>query len=159
MKRKQALPGGILAIVLAATAIAAVPVGPAGAAPSAHAARVAKIQLRRTSLGMILVDSTGFTLYRFSKDTQRKNTCLGTRECSVTWPALASSGTPIAGTGVKASLLSTIKLPGGSRQVTYAGHPLYLYSVSSERGETAYVGAKQFGGTWYAVNSSGANVR
>jgi hypothetical protein len=31
--------------------------------------------------------------------------------------------------------------------------------VASERGETSYVGVRQFGGTWYAVGASGANVR
>jgi predicted lipoprotein with Yx(FWY)xxD motif len=57
--------------------------------------------------------------------------------------------------GVKASLLSTTS----GHQVTYAGHPLYTYSGDSGPGDTSYVGAKSFGGTWYAINASGGTVR
>ena len=67
--------------------------------------------------------------------------------------------TPIAGHGVRASLLSTIRLPSGARQVTYAGHPLYLYREATERGETGYIGVSHFGGTWDALNASGGTVR
>ena len=44
------------------------------------------------------------------------------------------------------------------KQVTYAGHLLYLYAPASERAETYYVGAMQFGGTWDAVNAAGGTV-
>jgi predicted lipoprotein with Yx(FWY)xxD motif len=142
----------------AAVAVLVVPAG-AGAAPAAHASRAQKITLRHTNLGNVLVDSSGFTVFHFSKDTGKQNTCLTTSECSTTWPALTTSGTPTAGPGVKSSLLSTIALHGGMRQVTYAGHPLYRYSLASERGETGYAGVKQFGGTWFALSASGANVK
>jgi hypothetical protein len=42
--------------------------------------------------------------------------------------------------------------------VTYAGHPLYLYAGDSGAAETSYVGVKQFGGSWYAINGSGHAV-
>jgi predicted lipoprotein with Yx(FWY)xxD motif len=157
MTRIHVLRRGLLAGVTAAVAIAAIAV-PAGAT-SAHAAHTEKIQLRHTSQGKVLVDSSGFTVFHFSKDTGKKNTCLTTSECSTTWPALTTSGQPTAGPGVSSSLLSTIKLSNGQRQVTYAGHPLYRYAVASERGETSYIGVKQFGGTWYALSASGANVK
>jgi predicted lipoprotein with Yx(FWY)xxD motif len=47
----------------------------------------------------------------------------------------------------------------GGKQVTYAGHPLYTYSGDSGPGQTSYVGAKSFGGTWYAINASGGTVK
>ncbi len=72
---------------------------------------------------------------------------------------LQTSGRPTAGPGIKSSLLSTTRLPGGKTQVTYAGHPLYRYSGDSGPGETSYVGESMFGGRWYALNSSGATVR
>ena len=158
MTRIQVVRRGLTAGVTAAVAIAAIAV-PAGATPAAHASRAQVIQLRHTSAGKILVDSSGFTVFRFSKDTGKKNTCLTTSECSTTWPALTTSGQPTAGSGVSSSLLSTIRLPNGQRQVTYAGHPLYRYSLASERGETGYVGVKQFGGTWYGVSASGGAVK
>jgi predicted lipoprotein with Yx(FWY)xxD motif len=60
---------------------------------------------------------------------------------------------------VRASLLSTIKLSGGANQVTYAGHPLYLYKGDSEPGDTSYVGQSSFGGTWHAINAAGHTVK
>ena len=148
-----------VASVFAAT-LAAIALAPAGmASPTAHASRTQKLSLRHTSVGNVLVDSSGFTVFRFSKDTGRSNTCMANRECNATWPALTTTGRPQAGPGVRSSLLSTITIRGGAHQVTYAGHPLYRYAVASERGETSYVGVRQFGGTWYAVSSSGANVK
>jgi len=155
--RRRCFAGAAAAAVVAAALLATIasPV----AATTARAARTEKIQLRRTSHGKVLVDAAGFTVFRFSKDTGRKNTCLTTSECSTTWPALTTSAKPTAGPGVSSSLLSTIRLSNGQRQVTYAGHPLYRYALASERGETSYMGVRQFGGTWYAVSASGANVR
>jgi predicted lipoprotein with Yx(FWY)xxD motif len=155
MKRKHLMP----LATLGAAAIAAPLAVPATAAPPAHAARIAKIQLRHTSIGKVLVDTNGFTLYHFSRDTGRKNTCMANRECSATWPALGTTGKPTAGPGVNASLLSTITLSNGSKQVTYAGHPLYRYSAATERGETSYAGVEQFGGRWYALSATGKNVK
>jgi predicted lipoprotein with Yx(FWY)xxD motif len=145
------------AVACAAGAMAAV--AGADGAPTAHAARAAKVELRKTSAGRILVTSSGFTLYRFSKDTVKKDTCVKVSGCAENWPPLKTKGTPVAGHGVKASLLGTIRLSSGAKQVTYAGHPLYTYAQASERGETVYIGAEQFGGIWYAVNSAGHNVK
>lgn len=128
-------------------------------AANAQASRSAKVGLRRTSLGPILVSSSGHTLYEFTRDHPHGNSCVKISGCSEIWPALTSSGKPSAGPGVRASLLSTIKLPGGARQVTYASHALYLYSADSGPGETSYVGEKAFGGIWYAVNSAGHTVK
>ena len=73
--------------------------------------------------------------------------------------SLTTTGKPKAGPGVSASKLSTITLSGGAKQVTYAGHPLYLYSFASGPGDTSYVGAMQFGGSWYAINAAGHAVK
>jgi predicted lipoprotein with Yx(FWY)xxD motif len=149
-------------LLLAATlaGCSALSLASAQASPGpAAAARVAKVQLRSTSLGKILVSSSGFTLYRFTADSRNKDACIKAEGCKETWPPLTTTGKPKAGPGVKSSLLSTIRLPSGARQVTYAGHPLYLYKPSTEKGETAYVGAESFGGTWYAVNAAGHYVK
>jgi predicted lipoprotein with Yx(FWY)xxD motif len=145
--------------VLASAASVSVVAGAEAGVPSASASRVAKIQLRHTSLGKVLVDASGFTLFRFTKDGRNQDTCVKISQCPGTWPALTTSGKPLAGPGVKASLLSTIKLPSGAKQVTYAGHALYRYANAEERGETTYVSAMQFGGTWYAVNAAGSTVK
>jgi predicted lipoprotein with Yx(FWY)xxD motif len=155
MKRTPLFFAGVLATTACASAVAGAAVG----VPTGHASRAAKVQLRHTSLGKILVDSSGFTLYLFTRDTRNTDTCVKVSGCTSAWPPLRTSGNPTAGPGVKASLLSTIKLPGGGRQVTYAGHALYHYGAASERAETVYVSAEQFGGTWYAVGAVGNTVK
>jgi len=155
MKRAPLLLAGL---ILAATSGAAA-ASSAGGAARAQDSRAAKIQLRHTEVGKVLVDSSGFTVFRFSKDPRNSDTCVKISGCTNLWPPLMSSGRPVAGPGVRAALLSTIKLPGGGRQVTYAGHPLYRYSAATEKGETGYVGAQQFGGSWYALNAAGGSVK
>jgi predicted lipoprotein with Yx(FWY)xxD motif len=149
--------GVFFAVLLGCAALAVAAAGASG--PHAAAAKAAKVQLRHTSLGKILVNASGFTVYRFSRDPRNKDTCVSVENCSEIWPPLLTSGRPIAGAGVKSSLLSSIKLPNGKRQVTYAGHPLYMYSPATERAETGYTGFSSYGGTWYAVNAAGKGVK
>ncbi len=47
------------------------------------------------------------------------------------WPALTSKNPPVAGPGVNPALIGRIRRPGIGYQVTYAGHPLYLFDPSS----------------------------
>ena len=155
MNRTHMLLAPALVGALSVSAVAAAQ----GGVPAAHAARAATVQLHNSSLGRILVDASGFTLYEFTRDSHNKNTCVKVSGCSTVWPALSAHGSPTASSGVKASLLSTIKLPGGARQVTYAGHPLYTYAEATERAETSYVGVSHFGGKWDAVNAAGGAVR
>jgi predicted lipoprotein with Yx(FWY)xxD motif len=144
-----------LAVALASAASAATVASAQTSLTAAHSSRAATVQLRRTSLGSILVSSSGHTLYEFTKDHASKNSCAAISGCSAAWPSLKASGRPTAGPGVKASLLSTTR----GNQVTYAGHPLYTYSGDSGPGKTSYVGAQSFGGTWYAINASGGTVK
>lgn len=143
------------------TLVAVAALAPAAAAAATHSARAAgaaTVQLRTTRLGKILVNSRGFTLYMFTADSSRHDRCVSIRGCTGVWPVLGSRR-PTAGSGVKASLLGTIRLPGGVSQVTYAGHPLYTYVADSGPGQTSYVGIKQFGGFWYGVNAAGGTVK
>jgi len=145
-------------ILVVATSIAAVAIAQASPA-RAHASGVAKIAVRHTARGNLLVSSSGFTLYEFTRDRPHQDVCVKIKECSESWPALETTGRPKAGAGVKASLLSSINLADGRKQVTYDGRALYLYSGDSGPGETYYIGATQFGGSWYAISPSGAAVK
>lgn len=155
MKRTHILLAGALAAIASASAVTSAQ----GAGANAHAAAAPTVQLRNTKLGKILVDSSGFTLYEFTRDSRNTNSCMRISKCSKVWPSLTAKGNPTAGPGVKKSLLSTITLPGGVKQVTYAGHPLYTYSESIERGETSYVGVKHFGGSWDALTATGGAIK
>jgi predicted lipoprotein with Yx(FWY)xxD motif len=103
------------ALALAGIMICSAAAGAQAGSPAAHSARAASVQLRNTGMGKILVDASGFTVYEFTKDSRNKNTCVKVSGCSKVWPALTTSGNPTAGSGVKASLLSTIRLAGGVR--------------------------------------------
>ncbi len=153
MKRTCIFLAGILLTLTSASALA----GAHGASPPARAALFHTVELRKTGLGKVLVNSSGSILYEFSKDPAKKDTCVKISGCTEIWPALPVQGKPSAGAGVKASLLSTITLSGGEKQVTYAGHPLYIYAAAPT--STSYAGAKQFGGTWSAVNAKGRPVK
>jgi predicted lipoprotein with Yx(FWY)xxD motif len=154
MKRTQILMAGVLAAIAGGAAVA----DAQNAAAPARASRASEVLLRHTSLGSILTSSAGLTLYEFTRDRTSSDSCVKIHGCAQTWPALETSGAPTAGPGVKASLLSSIRIAGGARQVTYAGHPLYTYSADS-RGATDYVGVSAFGGYWYALSASGHTVK
>ena len=117
------------------------------------------LQLRKTSVGTILVNSKGFTVYAFTLDSRNHDACASISGCLKVWPPVTTKGKPVAGKGVNKGLLGTIKLANGKRQVTYAGHPLYTYVADKSPGQTSYVNILQFGGRWPALNASGGEVQ
>jgi predicted lipoprotein with Yx(FWY)xxD motif len=151
-------------IGLAAAAIAALAVagcrgggGTAGAStPKTSTGHAATVGVAGTGIGNVLVDSQGRTLYLFAKDQGTTSACGGA--CATAWPPLRASGKPVAGTGVKSSLLGTIKRSDGKPQVAYNGHPLYLYVGDQKAGDTSGQGITAFGGGWYTLTASGSQV-
>ena len=131
--------------------------GSSGTTPaSGGASRVAMVSATSTSLGMILVDGSGRTLYLFEKDQPNQSACAGA--CAAAWPVDQSSGTPKAGSGVTASLLGTIKRGDNTTQVTYNQHPLYYFQGDSGAGQHNGQGVDAFGAKWYAVTPAGGAV-
>jgi predicted lipoprotein with Yx(FWY)xxD motif len=126
------------------------------AAATASPPRHAKVMLRSTSLGSVLVDARGRTLYLFAADSKAKSACYG--QCAAVWPPLLTSGTPVRAGSAKQGLLRTAKRKDGSLQVVYAGHPLYFFSGDAKAGQTKGEGIVHFGGSWYAVNAAGKRV-
>jgi predicted lipoprotein with Yx(FWY)xxD motif/plastocyanin len=117
------------------------------------------IKLRQTKLGKILTNGRGFTLYLFAPDSRNRDTCIKKKGCLSVWPVVATAGNPIAASGVKKSRLGAIRLKNGVLQVTYAGRPLYGYAGDRHPGQTSYVGIRQFGGKWFAVDGRGRAVK
>jgi predicted lipoprotein with Yx(FWY)xxD motif len=113
----------------------------------------ATVGLASSSLGNILVDSRGRTIYLFKKDTGTKSTCFGA--CATNWPPVRVSGKPKAGSGLNASLLGTTPRSDGNPQVTYNGHPLYLFQGDSSPGDTNGQAITAFGAAWYVVSPAG----
>jgi predicted lipoprotein with Yx(FWY)xxD motif len=147
----------LTAALLVCAASAAIVASAQGGVPSARSSSAATVQLRKTAIGTVLVSSTGHTLYTFSRDHARSDSCAHIRGCLHAWPALVTRSRPTAGHGVSSSMLSTITV-NGAKQVTYNGHALYTFNGDSP-GETAYVGAEEFGGTWEAINASGRMIK
>jgi predicted lipoprotein with Yx(FWY)xxD motif len=122
----------------------------AGNAASSHTATVS---VANSGLGQILVDSRGRTLYLFKADQGTKSACAGA--CATAWPPLLVSGKPTAGNGVSTSLVGTATRAEGGTQVTYNGHPLYLFADDHKAGETNGQGVTAFGAAWFALDSAG----
>jgi predicted lipoprotein with Yx(FWY)xxD motif len=148
-----------VAVLGSATLPALAPaVSGAKGAPSARAAATgAKVQLRHTRRGDLLVNGRGFTLYTFARDARNRDRCVQISGCRGIWPLDTTHGRPVAGRGVRGSLLGTIRV-GRTTQVTYAGHPLYTYVADSNPGQTSYVGVSQFGGKWFGIRASGRQI-
>jgi predicted lipoprotein with Yx(FWY)xxD motif len=116
----------------------------------------ATLSLRKTTLGLILVNSRGHTLYLFAKDRNDNSACNGS--CARFWPPLLSQAKPTAGPGVKLSLIGTTRRSNGSRQVTYNRHPLYTYALDKRAGQIKGEGNSLFGAKWWAVSAKGRAV-
>jgi predicted lipoprotein with Yx(FWY)xxD motif len=146
-------PSRPFAFLASAAAVLLVSVSAAVASPQATSSRTATVKAAHSSLGKILVDSKGRTLYLFMKDSGKKSRCFG--DCAANWPPLRVSRKPTAGSGVRASLLGTTRRSDGKRQVTYNGHPLYRFAGDSKPGDTNGQGLDGFGARWYVVTPSG----
>lgn len=107
-------------------------------------------------LGTILVDSKGRTLYLFRRDSASKSTCFGA--CAGTWPPLRATGKPTVSGRASASLVGTITRSDGEQQLTYNGHPLYLYAGDENAGDTRGQGLTDFGASWYVLTPAGQQV-
>ena len=116
--------------------------------------RSTTLNVATTSLGQILIDAEGRTLYLFLKDTGTTSTCDG--QCATTWPALIATGTPTGGLGVEASKIGTSMRSDGGTQVTYNGHPLYTFSGDTAPGNTNGQGV---GGNWFVVSPQGDAIK
>ena len=135
----------VVAIALAA-GVASLPML-AGSASAAPATKGTVIATAPTAFGMALVVGSGkyagYSLYFITSDhgttfgcsSKAAKTPVGPILCAgpsndknAEWPAITTTGAPVAGTGVSQSLLGRVKRSFGE-QVTYAGHPLYLFDT------------------------------
>jgi predicted lipoprotein with Yx(FWY)xxD motif len=126
-----------------------------GAAPPASGGVVA---VAKTSLGPVLVDSRGHTVYLLTADTPGHSTC--SAPCLQYWPLVAApSGTAISPVKGVSAALTTTKSTSGATMVAAGGWPLYTFVQDQAPGDVTGEGVKSFGGTWYAVSPSGAPAK
>jgi predicted lipoprotein with Yx(FWY)xxD motif len=131
----------------AAPAAAPAPAAPAGPALTASPT---------AALGTVVVDGTGYTLYRFDKDKPKpsKSNCNGS--CATQWPpvlvASAAEAKAVKLDGVDAGAVGTVKRADGKLQLTIGGWPVYRYSGDKAAGDTTGQGV---GKVWFAVTPAG----
>jgi predicted lipoprotein with Yx(FWY)xxD motif len=105
-----------------------------------------------SDFGPMLFDASGQAIYLFDVETTSEPRCYG--DCAEAWPPVYADGSPVAGDGVRAALLGTVKRTDGRRQVTYGGHPLYFYAHEGKH-EVLCHDVFLNGGTWYVVQPDG----
>ncbi len=131
-----------------------------GAGPAGHAARTAanaggsSVKISQSSLGPILTDQAGRTLYAFTNDKNGTSSCAGT--CIATWPALAGGKAVAASAGARTALLGGTKRAEGTVQATYGAWPLYYYAGDVTPGDVDGQGVDD---VWYAVGADGKLIK
>ena len=142
-----------------APAAAAAPV-----AASSPTARSATLPPRRTSrnwssrtspsVGQVLTDQNGMTLYRFDKDTAKppKSNCDG--DCAKAWPPMLATG-DVQVQGVDKNIVGKVTRSDGTEQITVGGWALYRYAKDTKAGDATGQGV---GGAWYAANAKGGKA-
>ncbi|WP_103342949.1 hypothetical protein [Amycolatopsis sp. CA-126428] len=117
----------------------------------------AKSQLRGAKtfdLGLLLVDGTGYTIYRYDRDTPKpsRSNCIGA--CATKWIPVKAGGN-LPAIDVDQSLIGQITRDDGSEQLTLAGWPLYHYTGDSEPADTSGQGLDQ---AWFPIAPDGKKI-
>jgi predicted lipoprotein with Yx(FWY)xxD motif len=153
-RRRHVLVLSVAAAALAAAGCSSASGGTAAPTPTANGDAVSA---QTTSLGSILVDGRGRTVYEFANDTSSKSTC--TDACAAVWLPIAAPATvPASEPGVTGKLGATTRADG-SRQLTVAGHPVYTFTGDSAAGQTNGQNQVLNGGLWTVVSPAGAPLR
>jgi predicted lipoprotein with Yx(FWY)xxD motif len=125
------------------------------AGSSSAAAAAAELATAKTSLGTVVVDGKGMTVYEFDTDTvgAAATACTGT--CASLWPEVTStSSTPVV-TGVT-GMVGTAAGLNGAQQVTLDGHRLYTFSGDSQAGQ---VNGQAFMNIWWVLSPAGQLIK
>lgn len=104
-----------------------------------------------SSLGTILVDGEGNTLYLFTPDGQGDSVCYD--QCEAAWPPVSAAID--AGDGVDAGLLASAPRRDGTQQATYNGWPLYYFANDAAPGDVNGQGVND---VWYVLDPAGNGI-
>jgi predicted lipoprotein with Yx(FWY)xxD motif len=122
-----------------------------GGGASASAAGT-KVTAASSEFGTMLWGPKRQAMYVFERDRRNRSRCYG--ECAAAWPPVYTRGAPVAGSGVRRSLLGTTRRRDGRRQVTYRGRPLYYYAHETA-GEVRCHNVVLNGGRWWVIGTDG----
>ncbi|MCZ2401851.1 hypothetical protein IV498_01295 [Paenarthrobacter sp. Z7-10] len=144
--------GGAAAPAANPASSAAATAGSSGS--SGSAAETSKLAVSTSSLGQIIVDGAGMTVYVFDKDVANsgKSNCSG--GCLASWPpVIAKRGAPsLAGISAK---VGTIPTANGAKQVTINGLPVYYFAADRAAGDTK---GQSVNNIWWVLDSAGTRI-
>lgn len=124
-----------------------------GSGENVGAAAGAVVSTGDTDLGEVLTNADGLTLYAFTPDEGGTPTCEG--DCATAWPPLTVDGEELP-EGLDSSQFSVVERSDGTYQLAANDWPLYTFGGDSAPGD---VNGQGMGGSWYAVDASGALLR
>lgn len=128
----------------------------AAAAPSSAAAAVVGVKVREdATLGKVVTDWKGWTLYRFEKDTPKPSKSNCEAECLAKWPYVPYVEN-MKIEGVDQKLIGKVTRGDGSLQLTINSWPAYRFAGDTKVGETKGQGV---GGTWFAFTPEGKKAQ
>jgi predicted lipoprotein with Yx(FWY)xxD motif len=133
---------------------------PASEAPASEApaggTTITELKVAESTLGQIITDGAGMTLYGFTPDEAGTPTCYD--DCAIAWPpGLADDPTAVTvGAGLDASKLSTVDRTDGGKQLKYGTWTLYYFANDAAAGDTKGQGLNE---VWYAIAPSGELIK
>lgn len=152
----------VIGLILAAIIVLVVIVASRSGANGHYGVESGKVTIEIStigSLGPVLVTDQGYALYMFPPDAQSAVTC--TDRCAQNWPPILipEGAKVVAGQGVDAALLDTIRDGKGGQVATYNGWPLYTYLGDVTAGTATGQGQYLDGGYWYVIHPNGEVVK
>jgi predicted lipoprotein with Yx(FWY)xxD motif len=134
---------------------------PASEAPSASAAAspaagAISLAVGDSSLGKIIVDGAGKTLYMFTPDEAGTPTCYD--QCAGNWPPLKADDAAAVkvGAGLDQSKVSVVDRTDGGKQVKYGEYTLYYFANDAAAGD---VNGQGLNDKWYVVGPDGEPIK
>ena len=112
------------------------------------------MSLADTSLGKALVAKSGNTIYLNTKDTATNSVC--GEGCVGNWPPIGAADPVVPGAGLDAAGFGTLVRSDGAKQLTYKGHPLYLFAPDTSPGDVKGEGVA---GVWFLIDASGNAIK
>jgi predicted lipoprotein with Yx(FWY)xxD motif len=119
----------------AAVLILAVSAGTAWAGP--------ETKMMGTSVGEVMVDAEGMTLYTFDRDEENLSNCYD--QCAINWPIYEVSAEAMA-----EGDWTIVERTDGTKMWAYKGDPLYYYIDDKAPGDVTGDGK---GGVWHVIKS------
>jgi predicted lipoprotein with Yx(FWY)xxD motif len=112
------------------------------------------LEVKTTSAGTVLANPHGMTVYYYTADQPGSDVSACTGSCAAEWPPVIYPVRVPAGVKLPGPIGFIVR-PGGARQVTINGRPIYRYAGDKAPGEANGNG---LGNAWYVIKISSAST-